>query len=342
MYRIKTQNGVVLLVLMLVMLSATAFYYSKTLLHRSHDKQEDLYALVAAKEALLAYAVNYADNYGHNSRGGVGRLPCPALDRFSSPARSCGVANIGFLPSVWLRSQKAMEIDYLERFLDRDIRYAVAADHRYNPSFNSLNSLAGNGLLSVDSDNQVVAVLIAPGEPTDGQSRQAGARVLGDYLEGENADSDNVYTLSESNDLVMPIRRSELLPLMERRVLGFVKQWLKEYKQTHGYYPYASRLGGVCVQGLRYGFLSTDAGDCAEQALAEEDFTNLPARRVLRQSWFYRYEWYKSIMYVVDENCTAAAPAESCDGIDDPERSLSFNGNPVSVVLISTSEPIVT
>jgi len=129
---------------------------------------------------------------------------------------------------------------------------------------------------------------------------------------------------------------------MERRVLGFVRQWLKEYKQMYGYYPYASGRGGVCVKGLLYGFLSTDAGDCTEQALAEESFTNLPAGRILRQSWFYRYEWYKTIMYVVDESCTAAAPANDCDGVDDPERSLSFNGEPVSVILISTSEPIVT
>jgi len=141
MYLVKSQRGVVLLVTMLVMLSATAFYYAKTSLHRTHDKQEDLSALLAAKEALTAYAVNYVDNYGHNSRGGVGRLPCPALDRFSSPATYCGADNIGFLPSVWLRSQRTMEIDYRERFLDRDIRYAVAKDHRYNPSFNSWSLL---------------------------------------------------------------------------------------------------------------------------------------------------------------------------------------------------------
>ena len=141
-----------------------------------------------------------------------------------------------------------MEIDYLERFLDRDIWYAVASDHRYNPAFNTLNSHRGDGLLSVDKMDDVVAVLIAPGPAAETQTltqtRSGSFQYLSEtviqYLEGDNADGDASYTLTESNDLLVAIRRDELISLMELRVLGFVKQWLIEYKQHYGCLLYTS------------------------------------------------------------------------------------------------------
>ena len=342
------QAGAALLIAMMALLSGSAFYLVTGMVQPKPER-EVLDSLLAAKQALIAYAVNYADNYGHNTRGGTGRLPCPSLARNSTPARSCHADSIGYLPSAWMRDNRLMEIDYLERFLDRDIWYAVSADFRFNPAFNALNSYQGSNLLQVDAMHDVVAVLIAPGSPVQTQNRVSGfgldpMNIVRQYLEGENADRDSTYTVTEQNDVLVPIRRSELIPLMERRVLGFVKHWLKEYKSVHGYYPYAAEVGGsgACHQLLTRGMLSVDAGSCVESALADEMFSNLPSGRTLRQTWFYRSGWPGLIYYLVDESCTPATGLVDCDGLNDPQRTLRVNGEPVEVILISVGEPLVT
>ena len=342
-----SQKGVALLVAMMALLAGSALFLVNG--HKSDLRSDQLESLLSAKQALMAYAVNYADNYGHNTRGGTGRLPCPSLIPHGTPARSCGPGAIGYLPSVWMRDGRLMEIDYLERFLDQNIWYAVSADHRYNPSFNTLNSYRGDNLLAVDSDHDIVAVLIAPGPALDNQNRNSAAgpsavSVVAEYLEGENADSDNEYTVSGTNDLLVAIRRSELLPLMERRVLGHLKEWLSEYKAINGFYPFASIPGadGLCVQGLTRGMLASERGTCTAVAFSDVTYTGLPQGRALRQTWFYRYNWPTLIYYIVDETCIEGRAATDCDGIDDPERTLTVNGNPVEVVLISVGPPIET
>ena len=103
---------------------------------KQQGQNEVTQSLARAKQALISYAVNYVDNYGHNSRGGVGRLPCPAVAPHSRPAMSCSENAIGFLPAVWNRKGKRIDIDHLEYFLDQNLWYAVSADFRYNPAFN--------------------------------------------------------------------------------------------------------------------------------------------------------------------------------------------------------------
>ena len=345
---INRQSGVVVLIMILTLLATSAVYLTAEFSNTGQQNRDTLNSLLAAKQALLAYAVNYADNYGHNSRGGPGRLPCPALEKFSSPARSCGENAIGYLPANWPRSGRQMEIDYLERFLDRDIWYAVAPDHRYNPAFNALTSDRGDGLLSVDDMHDVVAVLIAPGPSLENQLRsdnnQPLTEIIGQYLEGDNADADAHYTLTESNDLLVAIRRAELVSLMELRVLGFVKQWLIEYKAQYGFYPYASGLGttGECEQALQRGMLAMESGNCAEVPLADVQFSDLPAARSLRQTWFFRYGWPQFIYYVVNENCLPDNALENCDGVDDAVSALRVDGVPADVVLVGVGESIET
>jgi len=167
---------------------------------------------------------------------------------------------------------------------------------------------------------------------------------INQYLEGENADRDAEYTVTEHNDVLVPIRRSELIPLMERRVLGYVKEWLIEYKSLYGFYPYAAALGGAgdCEPLLNRGMLPVETGTCSAAALADTRFMNLPSSRMLRQTWFYRYGWPDLIYYLVDDSCTPLSGPTDCDGVDDPERVLQVNGEPVEVILISVGAPINT
>ncbi len=341
----RRQSGAVLLMLMMTLLGATALILiGRTNSTQALAQQEETRAMAAAKAALIAYAVNYADHYGHNIRGGAGRLPCPSSRVSGSPALSCSGRSIGYLPSTWNRSGKRIEIDYLERFLGRDFWYAVSTEHRYNPSYNVLNSSSMDDLLTIDDRDDIVAVILAPGAAMDSQDRGSLPMSVQSFLEGENADGDTVFSLREGNDRVLPITRDELLPLVERRVLGYAKDWLQEYKQQHGYYPHASELGasGDCKTGLLWGQLSLWRGNCAEAAFGELVSDQVPKSRLLNEIWFAKSDWPSHLFYHVDEHCVAAATVGWCDGIDDPPHALTVNGRSVEVLLISVGKPIVT
>lgn len=346
----SVQHGAALLVLLMALLVGSGYsllqYHSVNHVRANTDEEIAL-SLMAAKSALIAFAVNYADNYGHNTRGGTGRLPCPALARHSSPATNCGVNAIGYLPTVWTRDGKRMEIDHLERFLDEDFWYAVSADFRYNPSYNSLNSDSSHNLFQVDSDNEVIGVVIAPGDPLDGQSAARGSGVVSAYLEGENADGDGQFSTSQpgSNDRIILITRSDLVPLIEKRVLGFTRDWLREYRQQYGHYPYASLLGsetGDCVEGQMAGMLSMQRGNCASVSFGEFVSASVASGRSLNQTWFDRNDWRHLIYYRVDPACTAVTGG-ICDG-DSAEDSRQFrvNGDIVDLILVSTGREIET
>jgi len=201
---VAQSRGVVLLVLLLMMTTGSAVmlaFQFRAQSARVQAEQQSGEALAAAREALIAYALNYADNYGHNTRGGTGRLPCPAATRFSRPEWKCDEINLGFLPALWERDGKLMDIDYLERFLDRDLWYAVAADFRFNPSYNPLSTAGVSRFLSVDHIDDVVAVIIDPGPPLAHQTSSRPGTLADVYLEGENSDGDGKFSVqSDGND----------------------------------------------------------------------------------------------------------------------------------------------
>lgn len=315
--------------------------------NKQQKQQEVTQSLALAKEALIGFAVNYVDNYGHNMRGGVGRLPCPSVEKYGSPAMRCGPDAIGFLPGVWKRGSKRIDIDHLEKFLNQDLLYALSADYRYNPSYNTLNPDTTGNLLTVNGDDQVVAVLLAPGEALQGQLRDGEALSIADFLEAENADGDTDFASASGagNDRLITITRAELLPLMERRVLGYVKDWLAEYKTIYGHYPYAARFGddtGACEEGLLRGKIAMQRGSCSKETLGEFISQFVPKGRTINKIWFHNYRWSDFVYYHVDQNCTWASPAGLCDPADDPPLSLQVNDNPVQVLLVSVGEAIQT
>lgn len=342
------QQGAALLMLMIAVLGLTSLLLlqvsSASYFRHSRDL-ETTNSLAAAKEALIAFSLNYADNYGHNTRGGTGRLPCPAESRFSSPRTTCGANEIGFLPAVWERSGKQMDIDHVERFLAQDLWYAVSADFRYNPSFNQLNPDTTNNLLSVGDGDDVVAVIIAPGAPLPGQNRSLAPQSVGSYLEGENSDADGVFSLSAGNDRVVTISVDELMPLIERRVLGYARDWLREYRAEYGHYPYAAYFSdplAVCESGLTQGKLALSGGDCDGVSFGEYLSSVVPNSRPLNNTWFVNSDWPNFIYYQFTENCGSLSDPALCDGVDDPNSELSVNGDSVQLLLINGGRAIET
>jgi hypothetical protein len=338
---------VVLLVVLLMMTGGSALvlaYHLDSSNPRVQSAQESGQALSAAREALIAFAVNYADNYGHNTRGGTGRLPCPAAARFSSPDWRCGEVNLGFLPTLWERDGKILDIDYVERFLDRDLWYSVAPDFRFNPSFNPLSAISVSRFLSVDHIEDVVAVIIDPGEPLPWQRSERPGNDVSAYLEGENADGDLHFSVQTGgNDRLLWITRDQLMPLIERRVLGDVRDWLVEYKQRYGRYPYASALGddtNTCVNGLTRGMLSMVAGDCVGKSFGQFVSESVPKGRMINQTWFNTNQWQQQILYHVASDCAGDQALSACDGFGDDPLPLRIDSQPLEVMLITAGVPI--
>lgn len=351
-------TGAVLIVLLVALLASSGMWLLELALAnrqwQSH-RQTTAESLAFAKEALIAYAVNYADNYGHNVRGGTGRLPCPATNTHSGPGLSCGKGKTGYLPAVWSRGKKRIDIDHVERFLDQDLWYSVSPGYRYNPSYNALNSDTDDDLISVDDVDQIVAVIIAPGPPLPGQNRLHASAGVTDYLEGDNADLDLQFSIvnavggnrydkesnTTGNDQLIWIRQSELLPLMELRVLGYVKQWLNEYFLKHGYFPYAAPFedtNGDCQTGLTSGRLPMKQGNCAELPLEQFVSETVVKERTLGEIWFSGSNWPEFIYYQVDPQCTASGPAADC--LDVEALSLEVNGEPSKVLLANAGAAV--
>ena len=310
---------------------------------KQQSQREVTESLSRVKQALISYAVNYADNYGHNTRGGVGRLPCPALAPHSRPAMRCGLNAIGYLPAVWSRDSKRIDIDHLEYFFDQNLWYAVSADFRYNPAFNKLNPDSSGRFLSVNQHDEVVAVIIHPGVPLAGQSRGGDLLRVTDYLEGESANGDSIFEFDpQYNDHVVFISRSELMPLIEKRVLGISRDWLLEYSNTYGHLPFAAKLGdplAACEQGLTDGILSMARGNCLTPSLGEFVSQTVPRGRRINQTWFGQYNWANFVYYQVDPACVSDTGV-SCSVSGHIDGELIVNDQPARALLVSTGRAI--
>ena len=283
---------------------------------------------------------------------GTGRLPCPANSKYSGPALSCGEGKTGYLPAVWSRGSKRLDIDHVEKFLDQDFWYSVSPTFRFNPAFNALNSNSHSDLLTVDAVDKVVAVIIAPGPPLHGQDRASANAGISDYLEGENADQDLQFTVAaqntgsqtttSGNDQLIWIRQSELLPYIEKRVLGYVKDWLLEYYDQNGYFPYAAPFedpGGECQTGLTAGRLPMGGGDCSEPGFGEFVSVTVAKFRPLKETWFNGSLWSDLIYYQVDPDCTPDGLISNC-GHSDAEAGLQVQGIDARVLLVSAGQAI--
>lgn len=290
------------------MLGSTALFLATQNRNTARLAQQNTTAnnLQKAKQALIAYAVNYSDDYT-NGGAGPGHLPCP--DRHDtgvrdngSPAGICGPFKPGRLPISWLTSQgKASEIYPFARSFPRRFWYVLSEDFRY--SSGQIVNPATPAMLRVDTTDNIVAVIIDPGPPLAGQNRPSDDPK--DYLEGGNEDGDTQFVsqvVGESttafNDRLVYIHRDTLMPLVETRVLAYVRQWLQDYATINGHYPTpAERVGTetVCRDGtLRSGFLPEvidPSGTCSIEPFSQA------------ASWFWKNQWQRFIEYHIPSSC---------------------------------------
>lgn len=169
--------------------------------------------------------------------------------------------------------------------------------------------------------NRVAVVLILPGKPLGNQSRPSSALAgSADYLDTytveascmspcvpgtySNSDSDNDFimaspltsasTSSNINDRLLYITIDELMVVLEKRVGKVAAKALKTYRDTNGYYPYASQLGTTsnysCEQnqagtdGLKSGMLPVDHHVCTVTATASSSSMSCDGKTIIDSS----------------------------------------------------------
>jgi len=298
---IRRQRGLALLVLLTLVILVASYALLKQL---NREKPEILRAgdnaavLAEAKAALTGYAL--ASTTDPLQALSPGQLPCPdygvgpaGLDGISDPCLENGTyVTLGRLP--W----KTLGLSDLRDADGEALWYAPAIEFDGNTAINSTTT---SPFLRVVTNNtqEIVAVIIAPGEPTSTQSRPqniAAQTTPSRYLEASNAVADpNISVVAptpttEFNDQVQVITRDALMPAVERVVLEKLKNALPTP------YPAAAPVDTTdCIAGTTEGLLPL----------------NCPATTpVSWPAWFTANNWQPLIWYAND----TAGPFEVING----------------------------
>lgn len=238
------QKGVVLLLLLLISLVAGTTFMLASFNNRQdvylQQQQELSLQLQFAKEALLALAANSSAIHGNNR--GPGFFPCPDTANTGDADTSCDadVVNLGRLPAHVDTMMNKIPLNSYYASMNRQFWYAVAPYYTYsaNPDYRVANrriyidSAVLSSLLTLDDTDNIVALIIAPGEALAFQDRNAGGLAAGNFLEADNADGDFNFVTSDANtphefnDGVIAITRDELMPYVLTRAATEIKRVL--------------------------------------------------------------------------------------------------------------------
>lgn len=215
---------------------------------RYAQEQTQAMTLRRAADALIARAVS-DDNR-------PGSLPCPDLITNSAGWNNYpddGKADmftltrcpsyIGFLP--WL----TLDLPELQDASGNHLWYALATALRDDDSAQPINSDSSMGL-KVDTDDDIAAIVFAPGQALAGQSRPA--QLPSAYLDGENGNGDDQKYITgppgeQFNDQLLVITRRELMAAVEKRVVNTVRNCLEQHADATSNstprYPWPAPLG---------------------------------------------------------------------------------------------------
>lgn len=181
-----------------------------------------------AKEALLARAVIDENR--------PGSLPCPdlitnvtAMNNFPGDGRADMLAGnhcpsyLGWLP--WI----TLDLPELSDPTGNHFWYGLSSSLRDDDSAQPLNA-DSRGLLTIDREDDIAAVIIAPGAVVSPQTRPSNRP--SDYLEGDNAGNHKYLSgpLSPAfNDTLIAISRGELMAAVGKRLAGEVHRCLEQH-----------------------------------------------------------------------------------------------------------------
>jgi len=250
--RHNRQKGVIVLAIMLMLLAGSSYMLVKKFNANAIKARADVktqQAMKTAKQALISYAVTYPDNV--NPDEGPGYLLCPDINNDGVAGSSCsdaGNTTTGRLPF------KTLELEEIRDGSGTRLWYAISENYRNNPKQVPLNSdtagqltvlqESGGACISPGCIQDVVAVIIAPGEPLSGQDDRGGvAENISDYLEAENANFEPFFAQSggaDFNDRITIITRDEVMAAVEKRILGDVSKTFVNYQDIYNAFPWLS------------------------------------------------------------------------------------------------------
>lgn len=226
-----------------------------TATQRADRDRATMAAIMQAKAALIARAALDVSR--------PGSMPCPDQDN-DGQSDSIGLSGcisqpgsnyrVGRLP--W----RTLGIPDLRDSANERLWYAFSADFKDTTGFVINSDTQGQiQLTGVAPAQRVVAVIIAPGAPLPGQSRNPAISTqindVANYLESENnykldpgaVNNDvfrNAVPSGTFNDIVVPVTEEELFSVVENMVALRLRRDIKplidaEYRNFWGAYPYA-------------------------------------------------------------------------------------------------------
>lgn len=241
------QRGYALIVLVALLATATLTLTAKMLGNdvgqQNARDRITADALAQAKEALIGYAVTYADTHPSPQQV-AGYLPCPdtagTADTNGEGASTltCGTLDtsvIGRLP--W----KTLNIPPLRGGDGECLWYAVSGSYKNNPKTGLMNwdtagqlqVYAANGATPLTAaNNQAVAVIFAPGSALPGQSRTGTAAPLcgGNYTVGNYLDQANTtatgpyYTGPMQDGIGNPVLNDRIAFITQQDIWNAIKR----------------------------------------------------------------------------------------------------------------------
>jgi type II secretory pathway pseudopilin PulG len=280
----SVQRGFALIALLALAAFIAAFLIASALNFTSADnanEREDrsMSALRKAKAALIAYAANEQwQNTGGATPFQPGALPCPDRDNdgiaedHEFPQMPCDtpLKRIGRFP--W----KTIGADDLRDASGESLWYAVSAGFlRNTPSYTNIINSETLGQLTVNGSapaSNVVAIVFAPGQAMQGQSRApANLNDPASYLEQFDSATYATFTSTAlpsaiNNDRLLVITQADLMAAVEPIVAANIerdigKGLLQDYFNNWGRYPFAKPFVSPPVsQGAYVGVSSPSPG----------------------------------------------------------------------------------
>lgn len=256
------QEGIVLIAMVLVVFVTATSLFFVAIKNQSgagnevETKIQVREQLTLAKEALISYAINYSDYY----ISGPGRLPCPDIiedgDDNDAPYSNgtwtwCDSAYYRHRLPLYTDLPSGTRYRFMDDYMadiDQRFWYAVTPDFAHltypnaDKQLDALNTTS-DGDFSLDGEPDIVAVIIAPGEAVDDQTRPSTNYYdnFYDYLESTNAPwwSTSFVTSDASdpdnfNDQVIGISRAELMAGVTAKVVKEIKTQLDNDHPDNG------------------------------------------------------------------------------------------------------------
>lgn len=207
---LRKQRGVILMVMLVLLVVGSSAFLVNAMSNSSAQMERKTLTnqtLAKAKNALISYAITYADKNSNVN----GFLPCPDID--GTPAEgsakgTCGGKNISAIGKFpW----KTLGVEPPKDSSGECLWYAVSGTYKNNPDTDFMNwdnnglfqVMAANGtsfLTGATTDNQAVAVIIAPDASLNTQNRTStpGTTCGGNYTSSHYLETDTVHSINNA------------------------------------------------------------------------------------------------------------------------------------------------